>query len=373
MTTHVARGGSICDDDHDVSDVGSESDVGTVADLGCDMTVSDMVHNTLFDRYVMVDWSAASSPRRGRDSIWIAQRAAATHASHDSHDPVNVPTRAAAMQLLTDLVTSAPNERVLIGVDFTCGYPHGAAEVICDGEIGSDRHRATWADVWRWMATHISDAPDNRNDRFDVAAQLNERISARVGVAPFWGYPGRERTDALPRTRPQVWAPAPPSAGDDDVGDHADQMRGAGFNVAEFRIAEQRVQARGLRPFPAWQLAYPGSVGSQMMLGMHHVERWRHQPDLKDRVRIWPFETGIGIESAHIEPGMVLVAELWPSMFDIDRSRHDVLDAAQVADVVDRLAEADANSTLADWFAPDLTPAERTVVLSEEGWTLGVT
>jgi len=191
-----------------------------------------------------------------------------------------------------------------------------------------------------------------------VAAQLNERISARAGVAPFWGYPGRERTDALPRTRPRVWAPAPSSAG---------------FNVAEFRIAEQRVQARGLRPFPAWQLAYPGSVGSQMMLGMHHVERWRHQPDLKDRVRIWPFETGIGTESAHIEPGMVLVTELWPSMFDIDRSRHEVLDAAQVTDVVDRLAEADANGTLADWFAPDLTPAERSVVLSEEGWTLGVT
>ena len=60
-------------------------------------------------------------------------------------------------------------------------------------------------------------------------------------------------------------------------------------------------------------------------------------------------------------------------MFDVDRARHDVVDAAQVLTVVDLLADADARGTLADWFAPELTEQERTQVLTEEGWTLGVT
>jgi precorrin-8X/cobalt-precorrin-8 methylmutase len=310
----------------------------------------------LFDRYVMVDWSAASSPRLGRDSIWIAQRTPDNRATA----PVNISTRAAAMAALTDLVMTTGDERVLIGFDFTFGYPTGTADLITSGEPG-----ATWADVWRWMAEHISDDENNRNDRFDVAAQLNADIEHRTGVAPLWGYPGRERTDALSRTRPAIW-------GGDDV---ADRRRAAapGFGAREFRIAEQRVRARGHRPFPAWQLAYPGSVGSQMMLGMHHLERWRHDARLDGRVRVWPFDTDVGITSAVVNSGTVLVAEVWPSMFDIDRERHEVLDAAQVLTVVDLLAAADANGTLANWFDPDLTAQERDHVLTEEGWTLGVT
>ena len=310
----------------------------------------------LFDRYVMVDWSAASSPRLGRDSIWIAERTYDDRAAA----PMNIPTRAAAMAALTDLVMTTRDERVLIGFDFTFGYPTGTAELITGGGPG-----ATWADVWRWMAEHISDNENNRNDRFDVAAQLNSHIDARTGIAPFWGYPGRARDDALSRTRPAIWG-----------GDDAVTHRGAttpGFGAREYRVSEERVRARGYRPFPAWQLAYPGSVGSQMMLGMHHLERWRHDAHLDGRVRVWPFDTGVGPASGVVDAGTVLVAEVWPSMFDIDRERHDIVDAAQVLTVVDLLADADASSTLSTWFAPDLTEQERTHVLTEEGWTLGVT
>lgn len=310
----------------------------------------------LFDRYVMVDWSAASSPRLGRDSIWIAERTADTAATA----PVNIPTRAAAMAALIDLVMTTGDERVLIGFDFTFGYPTGTADLITGGEPG-----ATWADVWRWMAEHIVDDENNRNDRFDVAAQLNADIENHTGIAPFWGYPGRERSDALSRTRPAIWS------GDDA----ADDRRAAapGFGTREYRIAEERVRTRGHRPFPAWQLAYPGSVGSQMMLGMHHLERWRHGARLDGRVKVWPFDTGVGVASGVVDPGTVLVSEVWPSMFDVDRGRHDVVDAAQVLTVVDLLADADASGTLTDWFAPELTEQERTQVLTEEGWTLGVT
>jgi hypothetical protein len=89
----------------------------------------------LFDRYVMVDWSAASSPRLGRDSIWIAQRTPDNRATA----PVNISTRAAAMAALTDLVMTTGDERVLIGFDFTFGYPTGTADLIAGGELGATR------------------------------------------------------------------------------------------------------------------------------------------------------------------------------------------------------------------------------------------
>ena len=36
----------------------------------------------LFDQYMIIDWSAANSPKRGKDSIWIARadRKATVHA-----------------------------------------------------------------------------------------------------------------------------------------------------------------------------------------------------------------------------------------------------------------------------------------------------
>ena len=58
----------------------------------------------LFDRYIAVDWSAANTPRRGKDSIWIADSAM---------DSINPPTRHEAMVIITDrlLVARAANER----------------------------------------------------------------------------------------------------------------------------------------------------------------------------------------------------------------------------------------------------------------------
>ncbi|MDA3007897.1 MAG: cobalamin biosynthesis protein CbiG, partial [Actinomycetota bacterium] len=100
---------------------------GNTADIAAisDWPGSSAATQRLFDRYVMVDWSAASSPRLGRDSIWIAERTAGTAATA----PVNIPTRAAAMAALTDLVMTTGDERVLIGFDFTFGYPTGTADL----------------------------------------------------------------------------------------------------------------------------------------------------------------------------------------------------------------------------------------------------
>jgi precorrin-8X/cobalt-precorrin-8 methylmutase len=303
-------------------------------------TVSDAAPTPGFDRIVMVDWSANSSPKRGRDSIWIASGTP----PHGVESIVNCPTRSSAVAMVADVATAHPTERILVGFDFSFGYPAGFAPAL----IGEPH--AAWSDVWRWFADHVRDDNRNRNDRFDVAAQINAHLLSSVGSAPFWGYPGRPRSDALPRTRSTSHGP---------------------FDT--FRLCEHRVRNRGHRPFSAWQLAYAGSVGSQIMMGLRSLEGLRRDPHLGDRVRIWPFETGLGPTSIRVEPGEILIAEIWPSLFPLDSHEHPVRDAAQVMTLVDRFLDADRNGMIASWADPDLSEPERQIVQTEEGWTLGVT
>lgn len=287
----------------------------------------------------MVDWSANSSPKRGRDSIWIASGTPSQGVEH----VVNPPTRAQAFAWLIEALTASRHERVLAGFDFSFGYPAGFATAL------TGQSDATWSDVWAWMAEHLHDDDRNDNNRFEVMATVNARLRSSLGNAPFWGYPGRERNDALPRKRPPTYAP-----------------------FAEFRLTEQRVRAAGHRPFSAWQLAYNGSVGSQMLLGMRTLHRLRRHPTLGERLRVWPFETGLGPASCTLSAGEVLVAEVWPSLIPLDAEAHAVRDAAQVVTMVRHLLTADARGELASWFDLELTDSERHEVLAEEGWTLGV-
>jgi precorrin-8X/cobalt-precorrin-8 methylmutase len=78
----------------------------------------------IFDRYVIVDWSASSRPRVGKDSIWVCLVDADGHASTE-----NPPTRGKAEVMVRDALWRlvAEGERVLIGFDFPYGYPAGFA------------------------------------------------------------------------------------------------------------------------------------------------------------------------------------------------------------------------------------------------------
>ena len=87
---------------------------------------------SLFDRVVMVDWSANSTPKRGRDSIWIGDSR--------SHEAVNPSTRSAAMALIRAVCAESIDERVLIGFDFSFGYPAGFARAL----TGS----SAWSSLW---------------------------------------------------------------------------------------------------------------------------------------------------------------------------------------------------------------------------------
>ena len=48
-------------------------------------------------------------------------------------------------------------------------------------------------------------------------------------------------------------------------------------------------RARGAKT--VWQLAYAGSVGSQMLLGLPALKRLVADPLIEGRAAVWPFET----------------------------------------------------------------------------------
>src|SRR5260221_12261374 len=133
----------------------------------------------LFDTYVIVDWSAANQPKRGSDSIWICCRGP-TGAERIE----NPRTRHKARLLLRDLLVDAVAHggRALVGLDFPFGYPAGFAKRL--GLSG-----LPWRAIWKEISELIDDNEENKNNRFDVASILNERISG--GRFPFWGCPAK--------------------------------------------------------------------------------------------------------------------------------------------------------------------------------------
>lgn len=284
----------------------------------------------MFDRIVVVDWSAHSSPKRGKDSIWIAH--------FDNDDPngrsANVATRRAAVDRIEDLVSSG---RTLLAVDFSLGYPRGTSAAL--GLDGS-----AWQSMWSLLDELVVDDSKNVNNRFDVAAELNRRSGALPG--PFWGRPHTQQIDGLTSTK----VPCHP--------------------LPEWRHVEQSLRDGGLRPFSSWQLLGAGAVGSQSMLGIAALARLRRRlTELHGvNVDVWPFTTGMTTPT--IASDACVIVEIWPSMVEVvDAGR--VHDEAQVLTIGAHLRAGDTNGALASWFAPELPDEQRHVVAGEEGWVLG--
>lgn len=291
----------------------------------------------LFDRIVMVDWSARAVPARGRDSLWIASldRSAA------SRRPlvVNPATRRAAIEHIIELADSCRG-RVLVGFDFSFGFPCGFAAALGLGGV-------PWRATSDLVAALLVDGPDNANNRFDVAAELNCRL-AWPGGGPFWGCPtGHGDAHLEPRKPP----PGP---------------------LPELRLVEQRLRRAGMRPFSNWQLAYAGSVGSQVLTGLGALDLIEQHPALSPRWVRWPFDTGFTTASIEVRPDAVVAAEVWPATFDVVVGVGEVRDEAQVRTVCVELDAADVDGRLAGWLAPELDAPTAAVALAEEGWTLGV-
>ncbi|MDZ4085544.1 MAG: molybdopterin guanine dinucleotide synthesis [Tabrizicola sp.] len=274
----------------------------------------------MFDRVIVVDWSAANLPTsltNRANAVWIG--------CHDCEGGAewHHRTRASAEAQLVTLIDTAraSSQRVLIGCDFAMGYPAGFAARL----TGEARAQA----VWRWLAEAITDI-DNRNNRFEVATRINTLFPE--GPGPFWSHPSGQSWPGLPFRRVGI-----------DYG---------ALGLSETRAAEAAVP----RAKSPWMLFNPGSVGSQSLLGLPMIHRLSQLAG----VAVWPFAP---------PHAPVVLAEVYPSLLAgpvaiLANGEGLTADQAQVrllSRALYRLARADRLAPLFD------APPEA----AEEGWILG--
>jgi hypothetical protein len=294
----------------------------------------------LFSAIVIVDWSAASKPTTGADSIWIGvlKRDVRFRMAFESHNP---PTRAEAEKKLAAILDDLKKrgERVFLGVDFNLGFPRGlAAALKLPGET-------PWRAVWDQIDKMAKDKADNTNNRFGVGAEINRRLTG--GPFPFWGCPPKDALTTLQPKRVRAHGP-------DDL--------------PEFRHAE--LAAKGSAS--VWKLYYNGSVGGQSILGMPAMRRLKLARG--EAVKVWPYETGFkALTEADMQGVEVVLAEVYPSMFKAQPAAGEVKDLAQVRATAEHLARLDEAGKLGALFGPPKGAAAEVVLDAEreEGWILG--
>ena len=265
-----------------------------------------------YDLVIAVDWSARAKPgpkAPTKDSIFIC----AGRPGEITH-PVYCRTRMDAMAHIYTLLDAAlaAKERVFLGFDFAFGYPDGFAETLT-GQRGA-------LAVWDWLAERVFDAPDNANNRFEVAAEMNRACS---GVGPFWGCPA------------QVDLPDLPAKG----------TARQGHGMAERRRVEANIRSAQ----PAWKLFTTGSVGSQILLGLPRLAALRAR--YGDDLSVWPLQSGwqapeAAITVAEIYPSMLATSDPGALALEYPGAGYDILDAAHVRWVVEAILKAQANGTL---------------------------
>jgi hypothetical protein len=298
----------------------------------------------LFNSYVMVDWSAASKPATGADSIWIGALTPDARMKL-TFKASNPPTRAKAIEELEDILARClkRGDRVLLGVDFPMGFPAGTAEAL---KLKGDPWRATRD----FLLKEMKDKPDNSNNRFALAARMNRLMSG--GPFPFWGCSKKDELTTLSVKK--------------------SREHGKG-DVPEFRVTENAaLAAKKARPQPVWKIAYAGAIGGQTMTGIPAIERLREKfPALK----IWPFEIPLAkVDEAALEGVRIVAAEVLPSLNATKQEVTEIRDEAQVRSICEALAERDASGKLGALFAGEakLKDSEKAQAASEEGWILGI-
>lgn len=319
--------------------------VSTLLDKGTTMNATP-----LFDVYFALDFSAKSqpSPRRERsDALWLAELQTTTE------PPFSVEryfrTRHAVYDYLYErLVYHLTHQhRIFLGVDFALGYPHGFA-----GALGIDTTSvAAWRTTWELLATLIEDHPNNRNNRFEVAAEMNRRLNAPT-PGPFWGTPISRQTAHFRTT-----APLYPFVVNDTL------------TLPRLRHTEQRATRSAQE---TWKLFGAGSVGSQTLLGIPFIHRLATTATLAPHTDIFPF-TWHGTPASP-RPRSLVIAEIYPSLTPIALDPALIKDQSQVRTTVQHFAALDKMGTLSPLFAPPpaLTAEEWQHCVNEEGWIVGV-
>jgi hypothetical protein len=298
----------------------------------------------LFDTYFFIDWSANNSPKRGKDSLWISEAFWLNdHLSFSfPQKAINPATRHIATDLLIDRlrVHLEAGRSTLVGLDFSLSFPHCSAT----SALGH-----TQTEIMKTLSDRMTDQPNNQNNRFEVAGQLNQAIGLDDQEGPFWGHPPRAAYDHLNAKRPQK------------------AMQGGEVN--EYRIVETKMRKAGHRVFSIWQLFGHGSVGGQALTGLPRLWQIRSHPDLKPYSILWPFETGWQLPKIR-QPQIVFV-EFWPGLISWDAKDHPIRDAAQVISAVRWAARTDEQGLLAEQFDPLLSNDIDPQIAQQEGWIFG--
>ncbi len=315
----------------------------------------------LFDAYLMVDWSAKSGRHRASpspDAPWVAE--AEWGPSGLSWRPEQYArSRWECVSFLRERIAAhrAQGHRVLLGFDFSLGYPAGYAKAL---GLSGAAWRAIWDEVacpssWDGLPAPLNAfaSSDNRNNRFEVASHLNRRAHAHGGPmgGPLHGCPRSEVTSWLRQERgPFPYGP-----------------------VAYWRQSELALRARRLQPLSSWWVLGGGgpTVGGQILTGLPVVRVLRDDASLGPS-RVWPFEGGFTASFPDSGP-WILYAEIWPGLVNAALPPLPIRDQAQVHAMVAWAAREDAAGTLGARFAapPGLGSEELERCVSEEGWILG--
>jgi hypothetical protein len=293
------------------------------------------MNQRLFQAYVMVDWSAASKPTTGADSIWVgvSKRNVRFQMAFDAHNPA---TRADAEKLLNTVLDDLKRkgERALVGFDFPLGFPRGTAAAL---KLAGE----PWRALMEFAAKEVKDKSDNTNNRFQVGAKMNRLMTGEA--FPFWGAPARDEQTMLSARRPREHGPN---------------------DLPEFRYADQA--AKGAASI--WKLYYQGSVGGQALTGLPVAKRLRETR----MVKVWPFETGWKpLAPADVADSEAVFVEIYPSLYPAKPATGEIKDQAQVRGACEYFNGLDEKFQLGALFGPSNEDPRRETIEREEGWILG--
>jgi hypothetical protein len=293
----------------------------------------------LFNAYVIAQWSAASKPTTGTDSVWIGvlKRDVRFRLAFEAHNP---PTRAQGEALIASILEDRVKrrERTLIGFEFPLGFPRGLAAGL---KLAGDE---PWRAVWDQLAKMVKDKADNTNNRFGVGSEINRRLTG--GPFPFWGCPPRDTLTTLQPKRGREHA----------TGD-----------LPEFRQVDTARKSVN----SVWKLYYNNAVGGLAILGIPMARRLRATiPSM----RAWPFETGWkALAEADLAGIDVVAAEVADGGVKVQALPGELKDPARLRAWAEHLAKLDEAGKLGALFAPTgrVSPEIAHAIEHEEGWALG--
>jgi len=134
----------------------------------------------LFDAYVFVDWSAKHGllPREpAADAVWVGELIPGKN--HNPTTSYHRSRHAAISVVLASLLDHIRHQRrVLVGFDFSYGYPSGFCRALGLGAGGPK----AWLTIWSDLSHRIQDTPSNENNRFVAAHDINKMAG--------WAYRG---------------------------------------------------------------------------------------------------------------------------------------------------------------------------------------